>query len=708
MAKSLGERRQEQLAGRPSLKNFTDRERETDVFRRHVASPVGRPLPAVAYYGVGGVGKTWLLGRLAEVLDGLPDSPPHARVDLDRRASHAGRISEPAAALQSIAEQLGVPCPAFTLAYAVLRHRQGLGDLPEFRHGGKLRAAWEFADAATDDLAMIPGANIGKWFASRLAAPVWERLRETPLGRWVETATGGDDLKNLRSERDCEKLHDGLFVRLLSDLEEHLPTREGKACRAVLFLDTYEAVAAGAGSDGEQHRREAWVRDLYAPDSPLLLVVAGRDRLRWAEVDSDFDPGRDPLLLDQHLVGGLSEHDARVLLDRSGVADRPLQDSLLAVSAEVPRGGASAAEVGHHPFSLGLCVDSVAEDRARGVEADPGSFALRPNDTAALAERFLKSLPHRSDEHWLATLALTPRFDADAAKHARSEAAGVARDAAWEHLRRFSFLAELDEPGWFKFHARMQEALRARVARNPESLREGHERWRAYWGERSLGVANAAASAAWYHLWHLRPGEAHLLWTDLVDAAHRELRMADHLELLDWWVAADLERGTPTEEGASALVTLAGELRMTTLGGRTRNLNRAITCCRSALRFYTERDRPEGWAAVQVVLGNLYADGPTDDDDGDERRAINCLESALRVHTERDSPQEWGIVQTNLATIYAERSTGDSTKNLRRSISHGNAALRVFGRVSSPLHWAHVQHNLAVAYQDLESGDVAR
>lgn len=64
---------------------FTDREDAITTFRSALAVPAGQSMRALAFYGVGGVGKTSLLHRLREA---LPDKFPRALIDLQSISEH--------------------------------------------------------------------------------------------------------------------------------------------------------------------------------------------------------------------------------------------------------------------------------------------------------------------------------------------------------------------------------------------------------------------------------------------------------------------------------------------------------------------------------------------------------------------------------------------------------------------------------------------
>src|SRR5436853_504987 len=78
--------------------------------------------------------------------------------------------------------------------------------------------------------------------------------------------------------------------------------------------------------------RVRWIGNRYENSHHLLLVMAGRDRLTWEEVDADW---QNPAYLEQHLVGGLSRHDAETFLGKCGVMDSRLQKAVLRVCVDV-------------------------------------------------------------------------------------------------------------------------------------------------------------------------------------------------------------------------------------------------------------------------------------------------------------------------------------------------------------------------------------
>ncbi len=149
----------------------------------------------------------------------------------------------------------------------------------------------------------------------------------------------------------------------------------------------------------------------YCLGSDILLVIAGRDRLKWAEYEPDWQAE-----LDTHLLSGLSASDAQAFLARCGIGEPPLTppNPLQKAIAECCDEDPDPVKVQVHPLYLALCAEIVLNTRQQeGQDPPPELFRGIPTQQVAsqLADRFLKSLHHRAMELWIEELSLTPRFD---------------------------------------------------------------------------------------------------------------------------------------------------------------------------------------------------------------------------------------------------------------------------------------------------------
>ncbi|HZP83117.1 MAG TPA: hypothetical protein VFB21_15860 [Chthonomonadaceae bacterium] len=702
---------------RPSeeLRHFTNREKETTLFQRYVNAVEGSPLPVLMFYGVGGIGKTWLTKRLRAMLEEPPfvslpgQSPlPSARLDLEP-VSGSLYHNDPAAAYLKLRLDLGVDCPSFDLAYAMLRYRQGAGEEPQLRHSGTLHTAWEFIGEASGKAAeSIPGGSLTLWAAKKVTERLGHEFKETALGKRLLTTAGNAEFFDLR-HRDTDDLYKILPERLARDLEANLPPRSGKACRAVVFLDSFESLQRGIDSAIQQVEREKWVGALYENLQSVLIVIAGRDRLNWDEVDADW---RSPDYLEQHLLGGLSRYDAETFLGQCGVTQGRLQRAVLEACVDIEATAGSSGDTAYHPYSLGLCADTIVNERNRGVETDPASFDMAPGDYDRLAQRFLKSLPNDAQADWIARLALTPRFDEQAARYAYSPLPGADQNAAWDDLEGYSFITRAEQADWRTLHPRMKAALRRRLAPpdEPDEERRHQTDWRDYWQSRAQSDTDDYTALAWYHCYQLEPEPTRLEWDALAERSLGGSKpdMALHHRLLDWWTPTGIENGPPANIlAAPALNSLGLGLGRTSLGRRDANVRRAIACFETALQVCAEADYSELWATLHNNLGLACHNLPTGDRGRNLERAIACYEAALRVYTEQSYPEDWARIQSNLATVYGDLPTGDRGQNLQQAIACCEAALRVRTEERTPVEWAATQHNMGNAYARLRMGDRA-
>jgi tetratricopeptide (TPR) repeat protein len=686
------------------MQHFTDREDQQSVFRRYLGSTLEPPV--LCFYGIGGAGKTWLLKKLMGI---VPSGIPTAFLDFDRERGGRTFTIDPSSGLQEIRRQLGVGCARFDVAYNVMLFKQGVRDdknvlLEVASEITATEGTNAIAGAASDVIELaastafavhsLPGVPA---LLKHLSKPLLEKIKGTSFEAMLCRTEVQKLALELRS-KTAQQIGDELVEYLAQDLRENLPTHLNRAVSAVIFFDTFEGI--GTELLNEQHRRqsEAWVRSVASAFNFALVVIGGQNRISWENIDPDWSTH-----LEQHLVGGLSENDARQFLSKCAISGEELQNAILATSKE--------ADGGFHCFSLGLCADVVYHDRKNGIATSPESLRLPPRDWKRLADRFLKSLGSDHRARWISRLAITPRFDEAAAKAAFSEQRMIEQDTAWDELRGYSFVERsVDQPKWFSIRYQMRRALELQPA-NEERVMSDHAWWHQLWKARSTSATDQEASLAWYHKYFLSPDEAVEAWKTLAEAARSEVpaRMTEHLRLLAWWQPLGLNSAGPlSQEKAYELSVLAAELQEASLGDRGANLRQAIACYEAALRVYTERDFPQDWAMTQNNLGNAWGDLPTGDRGANLRQAISCYETALKIYTEQDFPQDWAMTQNNLGTAWWDLRTGDRGANLRQAIACYEAALRIYTEQDFPQEWAITKNNLTLSISILETLSIER
>lgn len=691
------------------IRNFTDRADQQQVFRNYLAAGGDQTLPFLCFYGVGGVGKSWLGKRLREVAGDAENSDAHVPcsfVDFDPASSQAGGTyhNDAAMALAAVRRGFAVPCHRFDLAFAVLQFKGGVAPVPahrEARAGKTLNDALLEGGAAL--LSDLPGGKFLAWAAKQgynWAAP---QLQKTPAYRWLEEQLHRERAALLTKEP--QEIRAELAERLGADLDENLPPRPGKKCRGVVFYDTYESLWYAGVSDALNRQRDDWVRLLYQCTDHVLYVALGRDRLDWDKEGSDPQWWANSFHLEQHHLGSLSDGDARTFLHRCEIHNSELLRRILQLCVHEETGQTVSGEpaVGYYPLKLGLCADTCAVLRSRRQEPNPADFDLPTGDIGAIADRLLRALPD-GQAHWLARLALPPRFDETAALAAYAPVRTADAEAAWDLLTDLSFMNPPARDEWWTLHGQMRDTLRRRAAFDPPKEAETQAWWQQHWQSRSHETSDDFAGLAWYHAYCLEAKPARLAWYDLAQTARTALDMTAHLRMIQWWNPTGLEtRAEQTAETGAALNDLGIQLWQATLGDRDANLKRSISCYKAALRVRTEADFPLDWARTQSNLGAAYNDLPSGDREANLRQAIACYEAALRVRTETDFPSEWAVTQNNLGAAYSNLPASDRAQNLRQAIACYEAALRVYTESAFPFEWARTQNNLGIAYSDLPS-----
>ncbi len=409
---------------------FTDRVNEVAAFRRSLTelhrrldtaeiSPVADRAQGrrnvLAFYGVGGIGKTTLSHELERVFhadaeaDGRTDAVS-VRVDVSEEG--AADIESLVLRLRAGLGQLGNRWSAFDLALTSYWARAHPGEpLQEFLDSSPgMRRASRGANLGEQIAAnvgeVLPGALGGlTGLAQRAAFGVYRAIRDRVReGRLLADCELFAEL--VEAEADYDTL--SYFPYLLAwDLDRI--SRSSPRPHVCVFLDTFEALGGRADRTAERFVQ----RSVYLMPN-VLFVITGRNRLDWADGDANgemdfagphFWPGLhfgnendEPR---QHLVGYLSDSDAdhflREALVRNGEPAMPST-----VRERIVSGGRGL------PLYLDLSVSHFVELLARGTEPTVDHFG---GSFTAVATRSLRDLS-QAERDLVRTAALVDRFDA--------------------------------------------------------------------------------------------------------------------------------------------------------------------------------------------------------------------------------------------------------------------------------------------------------
>jgi len=425
----------------PALRQFTDRADVLAAFEAALAGTASERHYVLSYYGVGGIGKTSLLREIRRRLREEHPSVAHAQLDL-----RDGTSRLPATALMRLRTLLrdghGVPFPTFDIAFAV-HWRLANPHLPLRKSELPFLAEGEVAGDIVSALADVPVLG----FVAKIPRILHKAGR---AAREWWTRRGQVELRSIAALDDPLAVEEWLPAFWGADLRAWL--EEDHSRRAVVFLDTFEALWEGRSEGRRGSPPDEWVRDWAGHLAGALVVVAGREKLRWTEQDGTWEG-----CVEQHLVGVLAPEDSERFLRAAGVAEGEV---LVAI---VERSGGL-------PYYLDLAVDTyemISASEGRAPRLDEFDQNL-----SALLDRFLHYLavPERAA---LFILSVPETFDVDRYEGLmRAFATGhPATAVGLEALRRYSFMEE-PEPGRYALHALVREALAAK--HDPEERARVH------------------------------------------------------------------------------------------------------------------------------------------------------------------------------------------------------------------------------------------
>jgi hypothetical protein len=429
-------------------REFVDREPLLQAFEEEIGLVRAGPADGVLspqvlnVTGVGGIGKSRLLRELRVR---APKGWRTASLDLQVPAMR--QQEDALAVLRTELGEQGVRFDRFDLAYAVLWQRIH----PHLRISRETLPFVEESGILTeivDSVAGLPvfGTALG---LLKAAEKVTTDARRRYRIRHDETLSSLDDLPNA-------EVVDAVTFLFAEDLRAASETRP-----YVLTIDTYEALVPAPTRSGRTQLADVWLRDLVAQLDRGLVVIAGREPLRWDLYDTDWRG-----LIRTCSIGGLPMEARLALLGASGIAEDGERRRLATASAGLP-------------FYLHLAVDTSGP----GTESD----ATGPRQARAAAtqreilQRFLQHVA--SDEvRTLEVLGVARIFDLDIFRALTAALQLPGHMTVWESISSYSFVYPAG--GQLRFHQLMAEALRDRLS-EPARL-ELHRLLRDAWASRAF------------------------------------------------------------------------------------------------------------------------------------------------------------------------------------------------------------------------------
>ena len=313
---------------------FLDREDPRKVFWdtystiRNTLNSDDQDVRIIHYYGIGGIGKSSLLKKIRQEMDERLNKSMYVMIDLESGSNMRDVLNK---IRTSLVETHQFQFPLFDLAQFVYLIKSGLGSEHDDGALNNNRAS-SFISKNPEvqtllDLAglVIPGS--GSVVAviksiDKLISKAKERYGSS--GRQK-------DLEQLRFA-EPQDIYASLPLYLAKDLNRNL---ESCSEPLVIFFDTYECLVNEMTAFGEPLHEDNWLREMKSGLTTnvvnCLWILAGREKLKWAEIDPHW---YDSIHL--YPLGDLSEVDSDDFLRKRGVKEESLRQDMYRLTNGTP------------------------------------------------------------------------------------------------------------------------------------------------------------------------------------------------------------------------------------------------------------------------------------------------------------------------------------------------------------------------------------
>ncbi|MBZ0201620.1 MAG: tetratricopeptide repeat protein, partial [Ignavibacteria bacterium] len=413
----------------PAGRQFTDREELTEAFRKKIPMLGKEGYSILSYYGVGGIGKSTLRKEIGRILSTDYPDIIWSCTDFELQPFREAETSL-YHLRRNLREKYKIQFPTFDIAYTVYWQKTH----PQITIAKENIPFLEDGTVVSDLIAHTGGIPIVGLLPS-IAKAVYKG--QGIFKKWW-TKRGQKELYDLPSLSPKEIL-DRLPMYFALDLTDHL---QSNRANAVIFIDTYEALWENSDHEGGFFLRDEWIRELVAHLPSVLWVILGREKLRWNELDNDWDN-----YVEQHLLGGLSEIDSARFLNSCGITDEKIQNIITGSSQGIP-------------YYLDLAVDTFLQIKQKhNREPEQKDFAKNPREVLT---RFLRYLD-KSEIETLKVLSVAQHWNREIFKLLIDEYKTGYPISAMKVLCRFSFIDETSDKTTFVLHDLMKQGLQAQL-----------------------------------------------------------------------------------------------------------------------------------------------------------------------------------------------------------------------------------------------------
>ena len=425
-------------------KVFTDREEPRKSFwklfeKLKANISEGDDIQVLSYYGIGGIGKTSLLRKLMAEMNEKIESPPRTVLDSLRNI---------------LTEKYNFNFPMFDLAVYVYAKKIGEKIHDNNNKAEGLIEKSPFLGTVFEVLGEVPVFGILKKLdkcAGYVKSVIEKRKR---------------DITSIDIE-PIEVIYKRLPYYFALDLSDNL---ENTKIPLVILIDTYETLVNEMAGVGEPVNNDLWIRGddgLVQNSARVFWVIAGREKLRWSEINSDWEDS-----IEQHILGNLAKSDAVSFLNSAGIFDEYLIDAIYTLTNGTP-------------VFLDLCVDNYYSILERGKTPEIEDFK---GNTTIIIERFLRYMDdNRKDIIYL--LSCMKVWDDEIFNSVAKNVLSGFSLTTYEKIKGASFITK-GENGNYTMHQTVQNVI---LADCPEFIRNKAQKELNKYYEQTLNNISVAS-----------------------------------------------------------------------------------------------------------------------------------------------------------------------------------------------------------------------
>lgn len=429
-----------------ATKEFTDREEPRRVFWEKynlIKSQMNNqaPIQVLTYYGFGGIGKTSLLHKLLEEVNQKEPESKIEFLDFEKLVEFNNNLLDILKVIrQDLKDKYKFTFPIFDLVVYVYETKMGKTTTkPELSSIFDDNKELGFLKDVISDIPLIGTFAKVIYYADTGKNLIQERLRNHKLRQRLL------EIENT----SVEDIKEHLAYYFSIDLVENLKNEKRPF---VFFIDTYEKLVNELTQIGDPLKNDLWLRSdegLICRVPNVIWVIAGREKLKWQDLDESWDG-----TLEQHLLGTLSFQDTSSFLKTAGIE----QDELIKQIFNLTHGT---------PMYLDMCVDTYVKLKEQGKNPTIEDFG---GDTTKLVNRFLMYMKD-AERDFSTMLAYVPEWTDETIEEISMKMNGTFSYSLYEKVKNFSFV--VNENGKYKMHESIKDII---IANTPEILRTKYQK----------------------------------------------------------------------------------------------------------------------------------------------------------------------------------------------------------------------------------------